>query len=112
MIMKKIMFATLLFAVAFSMSAVNSVAGMVTKPSSAAIVGEDEKKPIKKEDLPEAVKMTLAGPDYQGWEITAVFSVKKADVEKKADADYYEIKLKKGDKIITAKLDKEGNKVA
>src|SRR6267143_7046607 len=106
MIMKKIMFATLLFAVAFSMSALNSVAGMVTKPSSATILGEDEKKPIKKEDLPEAVKTTLAGPDYQGWEITAAFSVKKDD------ADYYEIKLKKGDKVITAKLDKEGNKVS
>jgi hypothetical protein len=103
--MKKIMFATLLFAVAFSMSAVNSLAGTMSNPSSARIVGDDEKKPIKKEDLPEAVKMTLAGPDYQGWEITAAFSVKKAD------ADYYEIKLKKGDKIITAKLDKEGKKV-
>jgi hypothetical protein len=103
--MKKIMFATLLFAVAVSMSAVKSLAGRVSKPSSAKIVGDDEKKPIKKEDLPEAVKMTLAGPDYQGWEITAAFSVKKAD------ADYYEIKLKKGDKIITAKLDKEGKKV-
>ena len=104
--MKKMMFATLLFAVAFSMSAVNSLASVVTKPSSARIVGEDEKKPIKKEDLPEAVKATLSGPDYQGWEITAAFSVKKAD------ADYFEIKLKKGDKVITAKLDKEGNKVA
>src|SRR5882762_6736187 len=107
MIMKKIMFATLLFAVAFSMSAVNSLAGMVTKPTtSARIIGDDEKKPIKKEDLPESVKMTLAGPDYQGREITAAFSVKKAD------ANYYEIKLKKGDKVITAKLDKEGNKVS
>ena len=110
--MKKIMFATLLFAVAFSMSAVNSLAGRMSNPSSARIVGDDEKKPIKKEDLPEAVKMTLASPDYQGWEITAVFSVKKADAEKKADADYYEIKLKKGDKVITAKLDKEGKKVS
>ena len=103
--MKKIMFATLLFAVAFSMSAVNSLAGRMSNPSSARIVGDDEKKPIKKEDLPEAVKMTLAGPDYQGWEITAAFSVKKVD------ADYYEIKLRKGDKTITAKLDKDGKKV-
>ena len=108
MIMKKIVFATLLFAVAFSMSAVNSLASVVTKPSSARIVGEDEKKPIKKEDLPEAVKTTLAGPDYQGWEITAAFSVKK----EKDNSGYYEIKLKKGDKVITAKLDKDGNKVS
>jgi hypothetical protein len=102
--MKKIMFATLLFAVALSMSAVNSL-GMVTKFSSAKVVGEDEKKPIKKEDLPEAVKTALAGPDYQGWEITAAFSVKKDR------SDYYEIKLKKGDKVITEKLDKDGKKV-
>ncbi len=103
--MKKIMFATLLSVVALSLNAGNSLAGMVTKPTSAKMVGDDEKKPIKKEDLPEPVKMTLASPDYQGWEITAAFSVKKDD------AEYYEIKLKKGDKIITAKLDKEGKKV-
>ncbi len=60
-----------------------------------------EKKDIKAEELPEAVKKTLAGDSYKGWEIS------KASVAK----DVYEVELKKGSETKTAKFDKDGKEV-
>lgn len=66
---------------------------------------QEEKKPVKAEELPEAVKAALASADYTDWQVSEAFSVKKGD------AEYFEINLKNGDQTKTAKLDKDGKKV-
>ena len=93
---------TLVCAFAFSAGNVFSA----PRTTGTSIAAEPVKKPIKKEELPEPVKTTLAGPDFKGWEITEAFSVKE---EK---AEYYEVNLKNVDKTMTVKLDKDGKKIA
>ncbi|MBX2964027.1 MAG: hypothetical protein KF687_16055 [Cyclobacteriaceae bacterium] len=61
---------------------------------------QDEKVEIKSADLPEAVKTTLAGPDYSGWAVEAAYHIKSKD--------QYEVKLKKGEESKTVKLNKDG----
>ena len=68
---------------------------------------QDEKKPVKVEELPDAVKATLAGDDYKEWMAEKAFQVKPA-----TGAEYYEIELKKGEETKTVKLDKDGKPVA
>ena len=64
---------------------------------------QDEKKPVKAAELPEAVKTSLTSTDYKGWEISEAFHVKKADGK-----ECYEVTLKSADKTKTVKLDKDG----
>ena len=101
--MKKFIVLTLVCAFAFS---AGNVFSTPRTASSTTVTAEPDKKPIKKEELPEPVKTTLAGPDFKGWEITEAFSVKE---EK---AEYYEVNLKNVDKTMTVKLDKDGKKIA
>lgn len=59
---------------------------------------QGEKTKIKPEELPEAVKKTLAGDDYKGWEVANAYVSKEV----------YEVELKKGTEMKTFKFDKEG----
>ncbi len=60
---------------------------------------------VKPEELPEAVKQTLASDDYKGWAPSTIFLVKGA-------SEYYEVTLtKEGSEANTVKIDKEGKKV-
>lgn len=68
---------------------------------------QDEKKPVKAEELPDAVKGTLAGDEYKEWKVEKAFQVKPA-----TGAEYYELELKKGEEAKTVKLDKDGKVVA
>lgn len=89
-----------------------AVAGTVTvyannKQDVAIVNFQDEKKPVKVEELPDAVKAALSGDDYKEWKPEEAFWVKPA-----SGAEYYEIKLKKGEEAKTVKLDKDGKVVA
>ena len=65
-----------------------------------------EKVAVKPEDLPEAIKTTLGGDTYAGWQVTSAFLVTKED-----NSQFYEISLKKGEETSTLNLDKDGKKV-
>jgi hypothetical protein len=89
-----------------------AVAGTVTvyannKQDVAIVQQQDEKKPVKVEELPDAVKAALAGDEYKEWKAEEAFHVKPA-----AGSEHYEIKLKKGEEAKTVKLDKDGKVVA
>ena len=86
-------------------SSVNVQAKPLTE-SAATIYKVQEKVAIKPEDLPEAVKTTLASNTYLGWEVTAAFLITKQD-----NSQYYEIAAKKGTETATINLDKDGKKV-
>lgn len=89
-----------------------AVAGTVTvyanqKQNVAIVQIQDEKKPVKVEELPDAVKAALAADDYKDWKAEKAFWVKPA-----SGSEYYEIELKKGEEAKTVKLDKDGKVVA
>ncbi|WP_298740486.1 hypothetical protein [uncultured Chitinophaga sp.] len=89
-----------------------AVAGTVTvyannKQDVAIVNFQDEKTPVKVEELPDAVKAALAGDDYKEWKAEKAFMVKPA-----SGAEYYEVELKKGEEAKTVKLDKDGKVVA
>lgn len=60
-----------------------------------------EKTEIKADALPEAVKKTLAGDEYKGWEVSKAYEARGT----------YEVELKKGAETKTVKLDKDGKVV-
>lgn len=65
-------------------------------------VNEDERQAVKSEELPEAVKKTLAGDEYKGYTIT------EATLVKSAEASHYEISLAKDKETKLVKCDKDG----
>ena len=70
------------------------------------IISNQEKVAVKPEDLPEAIKTTLSGDTYAGWQVTSAFLVTKED-----NSQFYELSLKKGEETSTLNLDKDGKKV-
>jgi hypothetical protein len=77
----------------------------IIEPNS-VVISLQEKVAVKPEDLPEAVKTTLSGEAYTGWEVTGAFLVTKED-----KSQYFEIAVKKGEETATVNLDKDGKKV-
>lgn len=69
------------------------------------ITAEDTRTPVKLEDLPEAVKKSLASTAFEGWTPAAAYLVEGVA------SSYYEITLTKDAEKTIAKLDKEGNTV-
>ena len=65
---------------------------------------DDERTPIKLEDLPAAVKKSLASEAFAGWTATSAFSVSGTN-------PHYEINLMKGEEKMVTRLDKEGNTI-
>lgn len=63
----------------------------------------DEKVKMKLEDLPEAVKTTLATEPYSGWKAETAYLNKTKD--------HYEIEVKKGTEKRTLKFSKDGKAV-
>jgi hypothetical protein len=64
-----------------------------------------DKVSVRPEDLPEAVKSTLAG-SYSEWKVSSAFLVTKED-----NSQYYEVNIKKGEESATVNLDKYGKKL-
>jgi hypothetical protein len=61
---------------------------------------------VRPEDLPEAVKTTLAGNMYADWKITSAYLVTRED-----NSQYYEINIKKEAETAVVNLDKYGKKI-
>ena len=89
-------------------------AGVIAIPVSAvaassahvAIHMTDESgKPVKPEELPDAVKQTIA-KDYKGW------TASSATMEKGKAGDFYVVHLKNGKKAMTTRLMANGSKMA
>lgn len=65
-----------------------------------------EKVAVRPEDLPEAIKTTLSGDTYAGWQVVSAFLITKED-----NSQFFEISMKKGEETSTVNLDKDGKKV-
>lgn len=61
---------------------------------------------VRPEDLPEAVKTTMAGNMYADWKITSAYLVTRED-----NSQYYEINIKKEAETAVVNLDKYGKKI-
>lgn len=66
-----------------------------------SMIDDNAKSPVKIEELPEAVKKTLATDAYKGWTASEAFLVQ-------GKTEYYEIIVKKEAEVKTVKLNKEG----
>ncbi len=62
-----------------------------------------DKVEVKPEDLPEAVKATLAAAPYNEWKVEKAYSVPGEN-----ETTYFEISLSKGEDTATVNLDKDG----
>jgi hypothetical protein len=105
--MKKVIVASaaLFFAAITSLSAQTSVKP-VDQQEKAVVenvvkIDNQERTPVKVEDLPAAVKATLAGEDYKGWIISSAFLVKN-------EAEYYEVSLSREKETKIVKLTRDG----
>jgi hypothetical protein len=76
-------------------------AKVTVAPEGGSMQDKGDKVKVKSHELPEAVRTTLAGNDYSGWEVTEAIKVKTPD-------KHFVITLKKGTETKTVKLDKEG----
>lgn len=70
-----------------------------------SVVAEQSKVAVRPEDLPEAVKSTLAG-SYAEWKVTSAYLITRDD-----NSQYYEINIKRAEETSTLNLDKYGKKV-
>lgn len=72
-------------------------------PSVVAIELQDELVKITTDELPDAVKQTLASADYQGWAVDEAYHNKTKD--------HYELKVKKEAETKTLKFGKDGKEI-
>lgn len=92
--------------VSLAMIAVTQVEVSYAQNGATAVRAKQEKVAVRPEDLPEAVKTTLSGDSYAGWQITSAFLITKED-----NSQFFEISIKKGEEMATINLDKDGKKV-
>ncbi len=93
----------LLASISFANAQTTVTAPAAPAPVAAPEVQQQERVKVKTEDLPEAVKKSLASEDYRGWLISAAYEVKSKN--------RFEVELKNGAETKTVIVDKEGNKV-
>jgi len=95
--MKKLIFATMLFAsfAAFDLKA-------QVESDKTEVSAQPVGTPVKPEELPDAVKTTLAGEKFSGWEIETAFLVREEEME------YFRINLVNEEAKQTVKIDREG----
>lgn len=70
---------------------------------SMELIAQQEKTPIKLEELPEAVKTTLSGEQFTGWAPSEAFVVTPEEGVK-----YFEVTLKKGEEVKVVSLSEDG----
>lgn len=82
----------------------DSASFTVAKDSAAySVKQEDTKVPVKVEELPEPVKATLKADAYKEWTATGAFLITKAD-----KSSYYQVDVKKDDKVAFLKVGADG----
>lgn len=89
-----------------AMLGVSHVQANVTSPVLTELNVSQDKVAVRPDDLPEAVKNTLSGEAYAGWQVTSAFLVTKED-----NSQYFEINARKGEESTVINLDKYGKKV-
>lgn len=98
---------------AFIAAVVLSFAGYTNATTMTATTGdttvvvaanEETRTPVKVEDLPDAVKATLATDSFKDWKATEAFWVEN-------EAPHFEVHLLKGEEKTVVKLNKEGQSV-
>jgi hypothetical protein len=99
-IMKKIM-VSMAVAMFTAVSFANAT-NIVSSPS-AAIVYNQEKTEIKPEELPDAVKSTLATEPYSEWQVQKAYVVRGED-----GGQTFEAEVSKGEESQTIRFDQEG----
>ncbi len=99
--MKKVIIA----AIALTFAGYSNAAPVNTPDTNIVAEAGETRTPIKIEDLPEAVKKSLASSAYEGWTPVAAYAVEGTG------ASYYEITVTKEAEKKYVKLDKEGNSV-
>ena len=84
------------------MAGVNETA----KGSSIMICLQEDANKVKitEDQLPQAIKTTLAKDDYKDWKVDAAYYYK-------GDKEYYQVVLKKNTDTKTVNFDKDGNVV-
>lgn len=97
--MKKIIIA----AIALTFGGITNVVSANT--GNIEITSEDNRTPIKVEDLPEAVKKSLASTAFEGWTAVSAYLVEGVA------GSHYEVTLTKEAEKKTVNFDKEGNTV-
>lgn len=104
--MKKVIIAAIALTFAGYTNAVSAQTQDTTVVSATVVTnGEDTRTPVKIEDLPEAVKKSLASTAYEGWSAVSAYWVEGTA------ASYYEITMTKEAEKKYIKIDKEGNSV-
>jgi hypothetical protein len=106
--MKKLLF--VVCALAGSVIAANAQERDTTSTSSSAVVTpetsadkDEDRVKIKTDELPEAVKQTLADQEYKGWLINAAYHDKKEE--------RFEVELKNGVDTQVVKFSQEGQRL-
>lgn len=103
--MNKLFLAAVAFTFVGYASANTLNAPIAATEDSTVVAQQDKRTPVKLEELPEAVKKTLASDTYTGWTAASAVWVD-------AKISYYEIQLVKGEEKNVAKLSKEGTPIA
>ncbi|MFA6152027.1 MAG: hypothetical protein WC716_11945 [Chitinophagaceae bacterium] len=81
------------------------VATINAEVPQAAATPQDNKSQIAAENLPEAVKKTLASEKYKDWTVASAWLVK-------GKTEYYELQMKKGEETTSLKFDANGNVIS
>lgn len=99
--MKKIMLSAL-----FMAFATTATFAVMPETTSIEITVQEEKTPLKIEELPDAVKTTLSGEQYIGWAPTQAFTVTPEDGPK-----YFQVTIKKDDETKIVNLQEDGREI-
>ena len=103
--MKKVFFSALSFVMFATVAANAQSTPAAPATETAAVTAQtkaNDRTAVTADQLPAAIKTTLATDAYKEWTVASAFLVK-------AEKEYYEIQAVKGDEKITMKFDKEGN---
>jgi hypothetical protein len=103
--MKKLFLAATLAFAGFSAVQANEVASNNT--NIIAVQDSVSKTAIKLEELPAPVQTSLKNEAYKDWAATGAFLVKDA----KAQKEWYQVDVKKGEEVGNLKFDKDGKPV-
>lgn len=76
------------------------------QPTAIHATVQDDRTPVKPEDLPDAVKTTLSGEAYAGWTVKEAFAVAPSQ-----GTPYFEVTLQKEEETQIVNLDADGQTV-
>lgn len=93
-------------AVALTLISFATVQANPSAETTSALTVNQDKVPVKPEDLPAAVKATINSEAFAGWKVVEAFLVTGDD-----KTQYYDLSVMKGKETARVKLDKNGRNV-